>query len=331
MSGKLLSHRRNLFFYFLSAYLLAMFFWWWFMMMQQSKELYREKEQVLYYLYEHGESEEVLKEHETLIQERERKKWMIIGEGTTFLVLMLLGMYRLKSTIQKELNLAGMESNFLLSITHELKSPLASARLNLQTLSSRNLSQEQQNLLIRNTESDVTRLNNLVEKILLASRIGHQNMGVEKEELNYSELVEECVEAIIKRNPTAIVNSDIDDQIWVNGDEVMLKSLVLNLLENAVKYAPRHTPIELGLDKKGDKAVLSVGDEGDMIPEREKIKIFDRFYRMGSEETRTSIGVGLGLFIVKQVALMHHGNVRITEKNQKGKTFKVEIPYIGAV
>lgn len=331
MLNNLLSRKRNLFFYFLSVYLLTMFFWWWFMMLRQSKELYIEKEQLLYFVSQQGSSELFAERHEQLLHEKQRKEWMIIGEGVSFLVLMLLGIYRLRSTIQKEINLAGKESNFLLSITHELKSPLASARLNLQTMKTRSLLPEQQNLLLENTEADITRLNNLVEKILLASRIGHQSLERYNEELNYSELVESCAEDILKRNEAFKLKINVQEDIWVNGDELMLKSLVLNLLENALKYTPKDTPVGLSLNKVQDMVVLSVSDEGHVIPNEEKAKIFDRFYRMGSEETRTSSGVGLGLFIVKQVALMHHGNVKIVDNKIKGKTFKVEIPYIGAI
>jgi len=331
MPNNLLTRRRNLFFYFLSLYLLAMFFWWWFMILRQSKELYIEKEQLLYLVSQQGESGMFEEQHEKLLDEKQRKQRMIIGEGITFLVLMLFGMYRLRATVQKEIDLAGKESNFLLSITHELKSPLASAKLNLQTLKTRSLSRDQQTLLLENTETDITRLNNLVEKILLASRIGHESLTTHKEELNFSELVESCAEDMVNRNSEFKLKIDIQDEVWVNGDELMLKSLVLNLLENAMKYTPEDTFVELGLNKEHDMIVLSISDEGHVIPNEEKSKIFDRFYRMGSEETRTSSGVGLGLFIVKQVALMHHGHVKIVDNKHKGKTFKVEMPYIGTI
>src|SRR5690606_7291579 len=109
--------------------------------------------------------------------------------------------------------------------------------------------------------------------------------------------------------PDVQLNTNIAEGVWVNGDDVMLKSLILNLLENAVKYAPRNTPIHLSLNKNQDMAVVEVSDEGRSIPDDEKDKIFERFYRMGNEDTRTSTGVGLGLYIVSQVCKMHHGTV----------------------
>lgn len=311
--------------------MLLVFFWWWIMMFRKDNELYRDKVQLLYYRYQQEESSLYISEYEDLMDEKERKKWMIIGEGATFLILMVFGIYRLRSTITKEIDVADRQRNFLLSITHELKSPLASAKLNLQTLNTRTLTLDQQKLLLHNTELDVTRLNDLVEKILLASRIGHDNIHIHKEEVNFSELIEDCIDSTKIRNPQMQINIDLTSGVWLNGDEVLLKSLVLNLLENAGKYAPKSTPIGISLNKINDMAVLDVCDEGKTIPDEEKVKIFDRFYRMGSEDTRTTIGVGLGLYIVQQVAMMHHGTVIIVDKKDIGKIFRIEIPYIGAI
>lgn len=326
-----LNKRRYFLFYFLVAYLLTVFFWWWILMFKKDNEMYREKIQQLYYQYQQEDSALYIKEYDDLMEERERQRWMIIGEGVTFLTLMVFGIYRLRSTIKKEVGIAGRERNFLLSITHELKSPLASAKLNLQTLTQRQLSPEQQKLLLRNTEADVIRLNDLVEKILLASKIGADSFQFPKEEVNFSEIAEDCGDSIQLRNSGSELNVQVEEGIWVNGDEVMLKSLILNLIENAIKYAPKNTPIGLSLNKKGDMAVLEVSDEGNTIPDSEKVRIFERFYRMGNEDTRTSIGVGLGLYIVQQVTIMHHGKVMIVDKMPQGKIFRVEIPYIGAI
>jgi two-component system sensor histidine kinase CiaH len=331
MPQQILKRKRFFIFYFLVGYMLLVFFWWWIMMFRKDNDIHRDKVQLLYYRYQQEDSSLYLKEYDNLLHEKERRKWMIIGEGATFLILMVFGIYRLRSTVLEEVDVADKQRNFLLSITHELKSPLASAKLNLQTLNKRALSSDQQKLLLYNTESDVTRLNDLVEKILLASRIGHDNMHIHKEEVNFSELIEDCIDATKNRNPQIQLNIDLTNSVWLYGDEVLLKSLVLNLLENAVKYAPKSTPIGISLNKVQDMAVLAVCDEGKTIPDSEKVKIFDRFYRMGSEDTRTTTGVGLGLYIVQQVSIMHHGKVKIIDKKNNGKIFRIEIPYIGAI
>jgi len=323
--------RRYLIFYFLVAYMLSVFFWWWIMMFRKDNDLYREKIQLLYHRYQQENSGMLLEEYDKLMEERRLQQWMIVGEGATFLILMIFGIYRLRKAVVEEVGLAGRQKNFLLSITHELKSPLASARLNLQTLNRRTLSEEQQKLLLQNTEQDIIRLNELVEKILLASKMDHKNMHINKEEVNYSELAETCSDELLQRNMQVKLDVAIEPNIWVNGDDVLLKSLIMNLLENAVKYAPKGTTTGLHLNKVQDMAVLDIMDEGKPIPAEEREKIFERFYRMGNEDTRTSTGVGLGLFIVQQVAQMHHGSVKIKDQPGGGKIFSVEIPYIGAI
>jgi signal transduction histidine kinase len=313
-------------FYILVAYILAVFFWWWILLFRKNEDLYREKVQLLYYRYRSEDSALFVEKNEQLEKEYARQRWMILGEGATFIFLLGIGIFRLRRTIMKEVELAGRQRNFLLSITHELKSPLASAQLNLQTIRKRRLNKEQSDMLLVNTESDITRLNELVEKILLASKIDHRNFHIDKEWLNYSALVHGCCDQLISRHPETEIKRDIADHIAVAGDAVLLQSLVNNLLENACKYAPPGTPVTVVLKRKETQIVLDIADEGKPIPAEEREKIFERFYRMGNEETRTSPGVGLGLFIVKQVAHLHHGQVTIIDRPDRGKIFRVILP-----
>jgi len=314
-------------FYLLVGYILAVFFWWWILLFKKNDELYREKVQLIYHRYQQEDSGLLLQEHDKLMQEYRRQRWMVIGEGGTFIFLLLIGIYRLRRTIIKEVELAQRQRNFLLSITHELKSPLASAQLNLQTINKRNLQKDKQELLLNNTAEDISRLNELVEKILLASKMDLGKMRINREEVCVSELLEDCIERVVHRQPSQEIQSDIPQGLWVKGDDVMLQSLVLNLLENAVKYAPDDSVIRVGLQQKGTQLILDVTDEGQKIPDAEKSRIFERFYRMGNEDTRTSTGVGLGLFIVQQVAAMHDGKVEIIDL-PVGKAFRVALPIL---
>jgi two-component system, OmpR family, sensor histidine kinase CiaH len=319
------TRKRYWIFYLLVAYILAVFFWWWILLFKKNDELYREKVQLIYHRYQQEDSGLLLKEHDQLMQEYRRQRWMVVGEGGTFIFLLLFGIYRLRRTIIKEVELAQRQRNFLLSITHELKSPLASAQLNLQTIRKRNLEKDKQELLLNNTAEDISRLNELVEKILLASKMDLGKMQINREEVCFSELLEDCIERVLHRQPSQRILSDVSQSIWVKGDDVMLQSLVLNLLENAVKYAPTQSTIKLSLHQQGTQLLLDVADEGEKIPDAEKSRIFERFYRMGNEDTRTSTGVGLGLFIVQQVAAMHNGKVEIVDL-PVGKAFRVLLP-----
>lgn len=317
--------RRYWIFYILVAYILAVFFWWWILLFKKNDDLYREKNQLLYHRYQQEDSGLLIRESEQLQKEYKRQRYMIIGEGGTFILLLLIGIYRLRRTIIKEIELAQRQRNFLLSVTHELKSPLASAQLNLQTIARRNLDKDKLTLLLNNTTEDINRLNELVEKILLASKMDLGKMQISMEELNLSELAEDCVELIQNRQSERTIEGDIPPGIWVNGDDLMLRSMLINLIENAVKYSPAHTQVKVSLSMNATGVILQVADQGAKIPELEKSKIFERFYRMGSEDTRTSTGVGLGLFIVQQVARMHHGRVEIIDL-PKGKAFTVFLP-----
>ena len=313
-------------FYILVAYILAVFFWWWILLFRKNEELYREKVQLLYHRYRAEDSALYVDKNEQLEKEYARQRWMILGEGATFIMLLGIGIFRLRRTIMKEVELAGRQRNFLLSITHELKSPLASAQLNLQTIRKRSLTKEQSELLLGNTESDITRLNELVEKILLASKIDHRNFHIDKEWLNFSELVQGCCNQLVIRHPGTEIKRDIVDHTAVAGDAVLLQSLVNNLLENARKYAPPGTPVSIVLKRLDAQIVLDIADEGKPIPAEERERIFERFYRMGNEETRTTTGVGLGLFIVRQVAQLHQGQVTIIDRPERGKIFRVLLP-----
>jgi two-component system, OmpR family, sensor histidine kinase CiaH len=321
------TRRRYWIFYILVGYILAVFFWWWILLFKKNDELYREKVQLIYHRYQQEDSRLLLKEHDQLMTEYSRQRWMIIGEGGTFIFLLLIGIYRLRRTIIKEVELAQRQRNFLLSITHELKSPLASAQLNLQTINRRSLEREKLDLLLHNTEEDITRLNELVEKILLASKMDLGKMQINREEVHFSELLEDCIARLKSRQPAQHFRTDVQQGIWVSGDDVMLQSLVLNLLENAVKYAPSSSPVSISLKEQGDLLQLDVADEGAPIPDAEKALIFERFYRMGNEDTRTSTGVGLGLFIVQQVSEIHQGSVQVVDR-PKGKSFRVFLPIL---
>lgn len=321
-----LAKRRYWIFYILVGYILAVFFWWWILLFQKNDDLFREKIQLLYYRYQDEDSAIFVEMNDQLEKEYRRQRWMIVGEGATFIILLSIGIYRLRRTIMKEIELANRQRNFLLSITHELKSPLASAQLNLQTISKRSLTKEQTDLLIGNTAADITRLNELVEKILLASRMDHENMQIDRQELNLSELAELCAQQLKARFPDANLAMHIQPDVHLNGDVILLKSLINNLLENAFKYSPSKSLLEISLSQEQGYAILDVSDNGKPIPEEEKEKIFERFYRIGNEETRTSTGVGLGLFIVQQVAILHSGKVDILDKRSEGKIFRVSLP-----
>ena len=285
-------------FYFLSAYILLQFLWWGFHLIQLSQETSITNEQV---------NQRVL---------------MILGEGSVFILILLLGLYKIRSAIKKEFELSGRQSNFLLSITHELKTPIASSKLLLQTLLKRKLIEEKRNELILKTLIENERLENLIDNILNASRVENNAIEAVKTEINLAELSIK----VIKRLQVSCVQNLILKNTIIHSDLFMLETIIENLIENAIKYAGVESEITLYSFQNEKEFVFGVKDQGLGIPLAERENIFTKFYRIGNEETRSAKGSGLGLFIVSEFARLNGGSVQYKENSPKGSVFEVTLP-----
>jgi signal transduction histidine kinase len=249
---------------------------------------------------------------------------MILGEGSVFLIILLVGIYFFQRTIKKESEFHQQQQNFLLSVTHELKSPLAAIKLVLQTLVKRDLTKEKRDQLIGNSIEDVGRLDDLVENMLLATRIENNSYSYPKELFDFSELVKSIYDrAIITSENTRNFQQQIEENISIMGDRFALGSLINNILENAVKYSPAGAAIQVQLYQQSNKIFFIVADQGVGIPSSERQKIFQKFYRSGNELTRKNKGTGLGLFIVEQVAKNHQAKVLVNNNLPKGTIFEI--------
>ena len=310
-------------FYILVTYVIIQFFWWSYSMVKQNNEISRLKSEVNVLK---GESLNNVVDNGNKINESLHRRWiMIAGEGSVFVCLLLLGIYQIRKSFNKETALANQQKNFLLSVTHELKSPIASAKLQLQTLQKRELDRDKQKEIIANAINDTDRLNNLVENILLAAKIENNVFTSHKEEYNLSEYIAEGMNQTIEsfRYKQKVV-LDIEPNIFMKIDRMSFPSIILNLFENAVKYSSGNSTITVGLKKQNQKILLSVADEGLGITDEEKKYIFKKFYRIGSEETRKTKGTGLGLFIVDFLVKQHNGIISVRNNVPKGTIFEVE-------
>lgn len=252
------------------------------------------------------------------------KVWMVVGEGAVFILLLVLGFAYILSIWRREIRLAGMEKTFLLSVTHELKTPVAAVKLQLETLNSEGLSESQKAQLLNTALRETRRLQDLTENILLATRLENNQLGLHKELISLSAIVHHEVERY--RNLHGLnVEIMADDEGRMHGDFQMITSLVSNLLDNASKYGGREL-VKIQLTKKNHHIVLSVADQGLGIPDAEKGKIFTRFYRVGNEETRSSKGTGLGLFICVNIVKLHHGQISVSDNHPKGSIFAITFP-----
>jgi signal transduction histidine kinase len=309
-------------FYLLVAYVFLQFAWWTYSMFQLNNEISTLKNELNLIK---GESTEQIILYGNEINSKLRKRWiMISSEGAVFVGLLLFGVYRIRKTFKQEEELADRQKNFLLSVTHELKSPIASAKLQLQTILKRDLDKGKQKEILQNALSDTDRLNNLVENILLAAKIDNSNFFLKKDRINLSEYLSENMEQTIALfNYKQSVKLNIEKDIYLDIDRNTFPSIILNLFENAVKYSPETSTIIIDLKQNNNTVILQVRDEGNGIPEEDKTRIFEKFYRIGNENTRSTKGTGLGLYIVKHLAELHQGNVSVRNNSPKGSIFEV--------
>lgn len=251
-------------------------------------------------------------------------KGMVLGETAVFLFIFFVGAYYLQKAIDQERKLHHRQKNFLLSVTHELKSPLASIKLYLQTILKRELDPAQQKSFLTNSLKDIERLDDLVENMLLATKIESNLYTFPKENFNFSELVNSVAGRLqVHTCSSQIIRLSVQQGIMLEGDKFALTSVVTNLIENAVKYSPPCAEVNVSLKRSNGQIQFIVADSGIGINDQEKSRIFEKFYRVGSEDTRKTKGTGLGLFIVKQVLDKHQASIKVKNNQPSGTIFEV--------
>ncbi len=300
--------RVTVLFYLLTAYILLQFFWWAYLLIKLNLELYQPSDPSLGNL----------------------KVLMVIGEGTVFFVFLLAGIFITQRTIKKEIKLVRQQRNFLLSITHELKTPLAAIKLCMDTLSKRdNLDHSQRSLLEHNVRDNTERLSLLIDNVLLATRIENGKETLNKADVNLSEVTHKILDRIDQTTAShSSIIRQIDSQIKGMTDIHNYESIVVNLVENAHKYGGE-SDILVHLSKLNNTAILEVSDSGAGISPELKDRVFEKFYRAENEETRTKKGTGLGLFIVKELVTLSEGKISIKDNTPTGSRFIVELPLVG--
>lgn len=319
--------RPLLLFYILVVYVLIQFGWWAFLLVRLNNQVSELRRQLI--TLQMNVEPAVSDTHSLLLTESKlsddlHKQWMmILGEGSVFLLLLLLGIYRTRNGFKKEAALAARQKNFLLSVTHELRSPLASIRLQLETMQKRALPKEKQEEMHASALEDIDRLNALVENILVAARIDNHSYSVYPEKGDLSACVSELTAKAASRHHQLITN--IEEGIQASFDRIGFHSIFMNLLENAIKYSPAGSEIKVMLERRAGQVFLSVADRGPGIPDTEKKNVFERFYRLGNEETRSTKGTGLGLYIAKHLADAHLWNIRVYDREGGGSIFEITI------
>lgn len=248
---------------------------------------------------------------------------MILGEGAVFLLLLIIGLWQIKRSIKKELRLSERQNNFLLSVTHELKTPLATNKLYLQTITKRDLNADQRRELIHKAIEENSRLERMIDNILNASRLENNVLTVERSNFKLKPLFEQVADRFNAFLEKKIINIECEGEIQVNADRFMLEAVLNNLVENALKYAGHEHPITLFAKRDSEKVEFGVADLGPGIPKDKKSEIFEKFVRLGNEDVRTQKGSGLGLFIVAELVKMHNASIKCNDNSPNGAIFTI--------
>lgn len=311
-------------YWFLLAYIIGALIWWLVLLQQQNTHIAALKLEQSGALIDSASHPDAYQKQKGLIEnERRRNTTKFISEGITFLALILVGAVFVYRAVRRQLRTQQQQQNFMMAVTHELKTPIAVAKLNLETIQKHQLDESKRQKLIQMTLQEANRLNDLTNNILVSSQLEGSNYSVAKEELSFSDLVKNSFNDFRNRFPERKWLLDIQEEIEMGGDALLLTILVNNLLENALKYSPKNKPIRCLLHKEKQQVTLQVIDEGHGIANEEKKKIFEKFYRIGNEDTRTTKGTGLGLYLCKKIAVDHNADIYVTDNTPSGCIFVV--------
>ncbi len=285
--------------YALSAYVILQFIWWGYHIIDLTQEV-------------SGKSDIV-----------NNRVTMILGEGAVFLLILIAGIWYVRRSIIKDIKLSERQSNFLLSVTHELKTPLASNKLYLQTIVKRELEKEQRDQLLIKAIEENDRLERMIDNILNASRLENKALQVTKESFELNSLAKSSIDRFKQLAPSAVFKLEMDEKTMITGDRLLIETILNNLIENALKYAGRSSEITLF----NSNSLFGVKDNGPGVPAKDQSEIFKKFYRSGNEDTRTQKGSGLGLYIVSKLVQLHGGTIHYSDNQPKGACFTIALTH----
>lgn len=293
----------NIFFYILGIYVVLQFMWWGFHLIQLTNEI------------------------QQVSGKLSNKSLMIFGEGLVFIAILLFGMWRIKISIKKDQQLSERQNNFLLSVTHELKTPLASTKLYLQTLLKRDFTPEKRGEMLQKALIENQRLEEIVESILTATRIENRTFKIHREWIDLNELIDELIHNynVTLGKPWIVLENPTQVQIKIEADRFMIKTVLRNLIENGIKYAPQSEHLTIFLQRDLNHIKFGTKDNGPGIQNDLRNDIFKKFFRIENEETRSQKGTGLGLFIAAEFTKLNGGKLSYFPNKPTGSIFEIKL------
>jgi len=311
-------NRATVIYWLLLIYVIAALVWWFIALNLQNRQMTEYKLSQL----SRNDTAYTTKA-DKIFSERKRLTTAYISEGLVFLSVILIGAIFLYSAIVRQMRIQRQQQNFMMAITHELKTPISIARLNIETLQKHVLDESKKEKILKSALQEINRLNVLTGNILVSAQLEGGSYLFSRQEIDFSRVVADSCQDFINRFPGRPWETEAERGLFVSGDPLLMQILVNNLLENAVKYSPTDSKVHIILKRTGTSGILEVRDEGEGIPKKEQKRIFQKFYRVGNEDTRTTKGTGLGLYLCRKITQDHHMQLQVSDNQPKGTIFTV--------
>ena len=311
--------RRKLYTYGAIVALYALVFGWWlFFFAHQSEFLMRRLTRAGIALPDEAEL--------ALRQATDESMQMFIFEGLFLGLMLLASVFLVVRSLQREVALHRQQRNFLSAVTHELRSPIASARLYIESLLLGRAEGDKRERYLRRAHADLDRLNAMVEDLLQSARLAKTGPKVSPEHVELGDQLQHIVDELSRDPQTSAATVELEsgEPLRIDADPAALHTILRNLVANSVKYAGPKPRVRISARHAGDEVVLLVRDWGPGLQAGDSKRIFQAFVRGGEEIVRTHQGVGLGLYLVAELVRAQGGDVRALE-NVEGGGFAVEI------
>ncbi|MBI2839762.1 MAG: HAMP domain-containing histidine kinase [Acidobacteria bacterium] len=262
------------------------------------------------------------------IEQRYRIKLIqVVGEGALLVILILITMLMLYYMFLVEARVRRSMENFLSTVTHELKTPIAGMKALLQTLSTRSIPEEKQAEYLEMGLRESARLQHLVDNVLVANRLDRKRMQVEVQPVELRPLLERVVGSWRRVFPAAgMLRLSCQDSIVVAADPEAVGIVLDNLLDNAFKYSPQPPHITIDVESDEDSVSIAVGDQGIGMDAADMENIFDKFHRATQNGVKTIKGSGLGLYIARNLTRAVGGELTAESDGRgRGSTFRLRL------
>ncbi len=263
---------------------------------------------------------------ETIIKERTQTNLLLI---LTLDLILILGVVLVFRNVKKEVQLAQNKSEFISNVSHEIRTPLALISMFAETLEmGRVPTEEKKKEYYSIISKETQRLTNIVNKILNFSQMDASKKELSFKKIDLTHLIKEVLSTyeFHLQQQGFVVKTEMDESVMVNGDKETLMEVIINLIDNAIKYSDSRKEIAIEVRQRKANVILTITDHGIGIPKNIQKQIFEKFYRAPSGDLAKKQGTGLGLALVKQIIDLHRGRIDVQSEEGKGATFIIQLP-----